>query len=188
MPDASLVSSPASFRATHTTRCGDCGRAFRAARSFFACLNTNAALHPSVVHMISVSRSESSLNQGSGAGSREKPSEFSETCRSYAVENAAEEARRLLEMIAGTHGTVKERLYRAHRRCASSFTFNRVRDIYYGDKRMCLTLDEIVELRRIAAGFDGDEPSEVEELRERLDHLEALVRRILAQRERSNVA
>jgi hypothetical protein len=104
------------------------------------------------------------------------------------VENASEEARRLLEIIAGPNGTVKERLYRAHRRCASSFTFNRIRDIYYGDKRMCLTLDEIVELRRIAAGFDGGEPSEVEELRERLDHLEALVSRILEQKERSNVA
>lgn len=104
------------------------------------------------------------------------------------MKSAITEARRLVHQIAGQEGAVKQRIYRAHRRCASAFSFNRIKDFYYGEKRLAVTLDEIVELRRIASGFDGEEPSEVEELRERVEQLEALVRQMLVEREADDVA
>jgi hypothetical protein len=89
-----------------------------------------------------------------------------------------DEAKTLIVQIAGVQGTVKERLHRATRRLGS-FSLNRIRDLYYADPRVRVSADELLELRRVATGFDGAEPSEVEELRERVEYLEALVRQLM---------
>jgi hypothetical protein len=80
------------------------------------------------------------------------------------------EAQGLIRAISG-HGCIKERLRRAAR--ALPFSPNRCKDIFYADRRVRLTDDELLALRR-AAQAHAQRPAQGD-LAVRVRELEALV-------------
>lgn len=93
--------------------------------------------------------------------------------------NALAEASFLVRKIAEPAppgDSVKAAILRAYRRIGS-WTHNRVRDVWYGDNRISVSGDELIQLRAVARqDAETSRDNELAELRERLAALEAYMR------------
>lgn len=88
------------------------------------------------------------------------------------------EAQTLIQSIAGDRGTSKERILRAARKLPR-FSFNRVRELFYGIERCHVWAEELDELRHVArARQEENARSEYAELRERLAQIETQIARL----------
>lgn len=87
------------------------------------------------------------------------------------------EAQSLVQHIAGERGSAKERIRRAALRLPK-FTFNRVRELFYGFERCHVWAEEIDDLRRVArARLEAEAKNEFRDLSERIARLEQLLAR-----------
>ncbi len=88
---------------------------------------------------------------------------------------ALAEAHLLVQQVAGDSGSVKERLLRASR-ALPTFSFNRVRDLFYADPRARVGGDELDYLRsKVGSANLKAAQDEYAELGKRVARLEALL-------------
>ena len=94
------------------------------------------------------------------------------------------EARDLVHMIAGPSGSSKVRIYRAKMRLRE-FSYNRVKDLFYGDRRCRVDAIEMDRLREIArvAKAEIEERAALHEFRELRQRIAVLEARLLSQDE-----
>jgi uncharacterized protein YceH (UPF0502 family) len=88
------------------------------------------------------------------------------------------EMQSILHTVAGREGSVKIRINNAARRVGLSF--NRAKDLWYGDQRAAIKAEELEKARAVARKSIGVELDDIAALKARIESLESTVRALLA--------